>query len=376
MNGGEITSVKNLQINGNSVCKGLSYFHNRVTIESNLNVTKKINANEISLGDFILSSGGADTSYFRIQNSNTNLVEFGQNEIHLPGQNRITLKSNNKASLALGNYFRLESTDRDNFSVWGGESSNLSINKRGYIGINTTSQSCELEVSGRLKSADFANINSKIDNVTCGNLIVTGDLSIGENLELNEKKFIQFKRANLDSPSLSTRSIGTKVVLFPAISDKTTDYAIGVQQNAMWFNIPMNKDNFYWRFYASDKQVFSINGTGNVDIRGDLAIKGDLTVNGDLAIKGDLTVNGKSLDSEFDSGMYNTDTYSAHWFKIKNLVSVEIKIKGIGTPITFPLPVRGSSYNFLDEGIKELTPGEISITNTTTPLFKFSYWVT
>lgn len=62
------------------------------------------------------------------------------------------------------------------------------------------------------------------------------------------------------SPTLTTRSAGTKMVLYPAISASTADYAIGIESGTQWASVPGVGNEFAW--YAGTTQVARLNGGG------------------------------------------------------------------------------------------------------------------
>jgi hypothetical protein len=61
-------------------------------------------------------------------------------------------------------------------------------------------------------------------------------------------------------PSFTTRSIGTKLLLFPQLSATVTDYAIGIDAGTMWFSVPAAANLFNW--YVGTTSVMTLGGTG------------------------------------------------------------------------------------------------------------------
>jgi hypothetical protein len=64
------------------------------------------------------------------------------------------------------------------------------------------------------------------------------------------------------APALTTRSDGTKVVLYPAISGSTVDYALGINAATMWYSIPENNASFNFKWYGATTEVASLTGAG------------------------------------------------------------------------------------------------------------------
>ena len=79
-------------------------------------------------------------------------------------------------------------------------------------------------------------------------------------------------------PVFTTRSDGTKVVLYPALSGSSVDYAIGIDAATMWSSVPENGDSFNFKWYGAETLVANLSGTGNFTTVGDVAVNGgDIT---------------------------------------------------------------------------------------------------
>ena len=77
------------------------------------------------------------------------------------------------------------------------------------------------------------------------NVIITGYLnsvkswsSTTGNINLLDTKanYIYWSNTGVASPSFTTRSLGTKLVLSPQMTTTSTDYAIGVENNGLWYS--------------------------------------------------------------------------------------------------------------------------------------------
>jgi fibronectin-binding autotransporter adhesin len=89
---------------------------------------------------------------------------------------------------------------------------------------------------------------------------------------------IDWAAAGTGAPAFTTRTAGTKVVLYPALSGSTVDYAIGIDAATMWSSIPENTSSFNFKWYGAETLVANLSGTGNFTTVGDVAVNGgDLT---------------------------------------------------------------------------------------------------
>ncbi|MEV4883016.1 hypothetical protein MRBLMN1_001493 [Chitinophaga ginsengisegetis] len=109
-----------------------------------------------------------------------------------------------------------------------------------------------------------------------------GLVTMGYGLSLNNtgSNLINFNSAGVAPPSFTTRSIGTKVVLFSALSATGSDYATGIESSHMWFSIPLNTNVLGYKFYAGTTQIGRIDGMGATDWEGQGRFKGWYTANG------------------------------------------------------------------------------------------------
>lgn len=75
---------------------------------------------------------------------------------------------------------------------------------------------------------------------------------------------IDFNSNGSDYPTFTTRSVGTKIVLLPAVSASNTDVAVGIHPgppSGFWSSVPNNSWKFAW--YAGTTEIASLSGGGN-----------------------------------------------------------------------------------------------------------------
>ena len=166
-------------------------------------------------------------------------------------------------------------------------------------------------------------------NVTGGNVLTggqfistgTGSSTTGSaQLYLNGagNNRIDWNTNGTGAPAFTTRSAGTKVTLYPALSGSTTDYALGIDSATMWSSIPEATAGFNFKWYGATTQVGSLSGTGNLSVTGNvtganiltgglISATGNVTganliltsgvIDGPAA--GRITVNGSDIDTDF-----------------------------------------------------------------------------
>jgi hypothetical protein len=71
---------------------------------------------------------------------------------------------------------------------------------------------------------------------------------------------IDFSTGGVAAPAFTTRSAGTKIVLWPGISAASGDYAIGIESNTQWFSVPATTSQFLW--YGGTTVAATLSGAG------------------------------------------------------------------------------------------------------------------
>lgn len=127
-----------------------------------------------------------------------------------------------------------------------------------------------------------ANITGTLNvtgNVIGGNISTTGQITStqagnlstgGGQLYLNGtgNNRIDFNTNGTGAPTFTTRSAGTKVVLYPITSVTNTDYALGVDSGTLWSGIPAADAGLFFRWYAGTTEVANLSGTGILTVTG------------------------------------------------------------------------------------------------------------
>jgi len=75
-----------------------------------------------------------------------------------------------------------------------------------------------------------------------------------------------FNPNGVDPPTITTRSAGTKIVLYPSVTDFLTDYAIGIAGSTLWNSIPQDNSAYCFRYYAGTTRIMTIRGDKNLGV--------------------------------------------------------------------------------------------------------------
>lgn len=86
-----------------------------------------------------------------------------------------------------------------------------------------------------------------------------GSLNIYGDMVLNNptRQGIYFPQAGLGVPSLTNRSVGSKIVLYPSISPSTVDMAIGVNTDALWYSVSSSSGSHDFYFGTTKRYSFT-----------------------------------------------------------------------------------------------------------------------
>ena len=120
---------------------------------------------------------------------------------------------------------------------------------------------------------------------------------------------IDFASGGYAPPSTGTRSVGTKIVLWPQVSSTDTDYALGIDAGTMWFSVPTTGSFFKW--YASTTVLATLNGSGTFSAKGIDAQNGNFSTNGNYYGGGKIHIG---YPTDFGNGTINATPQSSTKF--------------------------------------------------------------
>lgn len=128
--------------------------------------------------------------------------------------------------------------------------------------------------------------NSIVINPSLGNILTntlqttgTGTTATGSGvgqiyLNGGTSNLIEYNANGIAAPTTGTRSVGTKIVLWPQIWDSgNTDYAIGISSLSLWHSVPSSSyagTPTAFRWYAGTTNIATLTGTGTFSTIGDV----------------------------------------------------------------------------------------------------------
>ena len=89
--------------------------------------------------------------------------------------------------------------------------------------------------------------------------------------------WLEWNNIGVAAPAFTTRSGGTKLVLYPQVTASSVDYALGIESNTLWSSVPSSAAGFKW--YAATTAIATLTGAGALTVTGALS-SGNATING------------------------------------------------------------------------------------------------
>ena len=102
--------------------------------------------------------------------------------------------------------------------------------------------------------------------------------------------WITFGTTGVAAPAFTTRSVGTKIVLYDGIGSSSADYGFGIESSTLWSSVPTTSNQFKW--YGGTTLAATLSGAGAFTAVG--AISGT-QLNGTLQYALTLNTSGTGL---------------------------------------------------------------------------------
>ena len=131
-----------------------------------------------------------------------------------------------------------------------------------YIGTLTANNANNL---GGVAATSYVN--------TSGNYTLSGNLTFtsGANaivLSNATSNWVYWDASGATPPTFTTRSAGTKLVLYPALNAVQADYALGIEAATLWSSVPVSSDSFKFKWYGGTTEAASLSGAGQLTVLG------------------------------------------------------------------------------------------------------------
>jgi hypothetical protein len=98
---------------------------------------------------------------------------------------------------------------------------------------------------------------------------------------------IDWNTNGIDLPAFTTRSAGTKLLLYPNIGAAAVDFAIGIGSSTLWHSVPTASATTYFRWYGGTTQAAVLTGAGTFTATGDVCAFSDVRVKDNIEVIAD-----------------------------------------------------------------------------------------
>jgi hypothetical protein len=100
-------------------------------------------------------------------------------------------------------------------------------------------------------------------------------------LNATNSNLVRFANVGVGAPTATTRSVGTKILLYDQISPTRTDYAIGLEDGGIWFSVSDITDTRQFTWYAGETPLLYLRGDGLLQFGGQTNTEPALRASGD-----------------------------------------------------------------------------------------------
>jgi hypothetical protein len=155
-----------------------------------------------------------------------------------------------------------------------------------------------------LEASQF--LRSDADDITTGQIQITKANNTalgGGQIYLNGAtgNRIDFNQNGVAAPAFTTRSAGTKIVLYPNVSASNVDYALGIEGSTLWYSVPAAANSYQHRWYGGTTALADLKGSGELVI-GSTSLTGTssqkLQVTGGAYVSGNLGIGNTNPTSK------------------------------------------------------------------------------
>lgn len=88
------------------------------------------------------------------------------------------------------------------------------------------------------------------------------------NMAASTSNTLLYNSVGVAAPSMTTRSLGTKAIWYPAISSSQVDYATGIENGHVWNSVALPAPQCGFKWYGGTTQVAKLDGLGNFETTG------------------------------------------------------------------------------------------------------------
>ena len=242
---------------------------NGVSFDGTANITiadstkQPLNTNLTSIGAVANSAGllnNNGTGGFSYLSATTTNISEGTNQYFTQARARTSISlttTGNSGASTYNNTTGVVNVPNYTLAGLGGQAQ---LNGTGFV-----------KASGTTISYDNSSYLPLTGGTLTGQLVSTRANNVADNsgqIYLNGAtgNRIDFNGSGVGAPTFITRSLGTKIVFYPALglSATSADYAMGIEGSTLWQGVPQNNSSHFFRWYAGTTNIMSLRGDGEL----------------------------------------------------------------------------------------------------------------
>ncbi len=114
--------------------------------------------------------------------------------------------------------------------------------------------------------------NNVLDD-NAGNMNISGVI----NLTNGSNPLLSFGSNGVAAPCFNSRSVGTKIVLYPNSNSTSVDFGIGVDSSIIWNSVPQSTSTYQFKWYGGTTNIMTVNGLGQFSTLGSIVSSATIT---------------------------------------------------------------------------------------------------
>ena len=229
----DVSTDGNVIVNGTTESTGVGT--GAVVVLGGMSVAKKLRTN----GGVVVNAGGATVTAGGVNVSGVSTFNNMTTFYGIVCNNSLTVSG--EMSCTTAGFSGAVTGPSFSGNLIGGT---LSVTTGTFSGITNVSNTTKLSTSSNTVSS------------SSGSTTIAGDL----HLYNATNPQLVFSSGTQAAPSFTTRSSGTRVILYPNVSASSVDFALGVEASSFWFSTSQSTTSFKW--YGGTTLAASLTGAG------------------------------------------------------------------------------------------------------------------